>query len=220
MMPDDQLKPFSEHEVRSLVAYLASPVQTPLLATVETAAGLFNGRDLSGWQGAADLWQVESGEIVGRTAGLDHNEFLRSELAAGDFRLSLQVKLLQNLGNSGIQFRSETVGEAEVKGYQADVGPDWWGKLYEEHGRGLLWDRSGEAHVKPGEWNRYEVVAVGSRIRTSINGQPCVELDDPDGARRGIFAFQLHSGGPTEVRFKEIELELISEPDVAAKAGE
>jgi putative heme-binding domain-containing protein len=209
MMPDDQLKPFSEHDVRSLIAYLASPAQTPQLATAETAERLFNGLDLSGWQGNAELWQVEQGEIVGRTTGLDHNEFLRSELAAGDFRLTLEVKLVKNEGNSGIQFRSESVGEAEVKGYQADVGPGWWGKLYEEHGRALLWDHSGEEHVKPGEWNAYEIVAIGGQIRTSINGQACVELDDPDGARHGIFALQLHSGGPTEVRFRQIKLEVI-----------
>ena len=219
MMPDDQLKPFTEHEVRSLVAYLASPAQTPLLATAENVAGIFNGRDLSGWQGNAELWRVEEGEIVGRTSGLDHNEFLRGELAASDFRLTLLVKLVRNEGNSGIQFRSEAVGEGDVKGYQADVGPGWWGKLYEEHGRALLWDRSGEEHVNPGEWNAYEIEAIGSRIRTSINGRPCVELDDPDGARRGIFAFQLHSGGPTEVRFKEINLELISTSGETAKAG-
>ena len=30
-----------------------------------------------------------------------------------------------------------------MKGYQADVGPGWWGKLYEENGRGLLWDEVG-----------------------------------------------------------------------------
>ncbi|HUY32011.1 MAG TPA: family 16 glycoside hydrolase, partial [Pirellulales bacterium] len=210
MMPDDQLKPFTEHDIRSLVAYLASPLQTPFLATAENVAKFFNGRDLTGWQGDAGLWQVEEGEIVGRTSGLDHNEFLRSELAAADFRLTLQVKLLKNEGNSGIQFRGETVGQGEVKGYQADIGPGWWGKLYEEHGRALLSDRSGETHVKPGEWNTYQIEAIGSRIRTSINDQTCVELDDPDGARRGIFAFQLHSGGPTEVRFKGITLELLS----------
>ncbi|HEV3021625.1 MAG TPA: family 16 glycoside hydrolase, partial [Pirellulales bacterium] len=218
MMPDDQLKPFSEHELRSLIEYLASPSQTPFLATAESAANFFNGRDLAGWQGDATLWHVENGEIVGRTSGLDHNEFLRSELAAGDFRVSLDVKLVRNEGNSGIQFRSETVGGGEVKGYQADIGPGWWGKLYEEQGRGLLWGRSGEAHVRPGEWNHYEIVASGSRIRTKINGKPCVELDDAQGARRGIFAFQLHSGGPTEVRFKEIKLELMEAAD--EKAGE
>jgi putative heme-binding domain-containing protein len=36
MMPDDLLKTLSEHEVRSLVAYLASPAQAPLPAGSET----------------------------------------------------------------------------------------------------------------------------------------------------------------------------------------
>ena len=96
-----------------------------------------------------------------------------------------------------------------MKGDQADVGEGWWGKLYEENGRGLLWDKSGEAFVKLGEWNTYEVEAVGSKITTKINGNVSVDLDDPAGAKRGVFAFQLHEGGPTEVRYKDIKLELI-----------
>jgi hypothetical protein len=76
----------------------------------------------------------------------------------------------------------------------------------------LLWDRSGEAHIKPGDWNSYEVVAQGGKIRTSLNGAPCVDLDDPAGMRRGVFAFQLHSGGPTEVRFKDVRLEVLDPP--------
>jgi hypothetical protein len=95
-----------------------------------------------------------------------------------------------------------------VKGLQADVGAGWWGKLYEEHGRGLLWDKSGEAHVKVGDWNDYEIVAKGNTIRTFINGKPCVDLTDEKVARRGIFAFQLHSGGALEVRFKDLQLEV------------
>ncbi len=208
MMPEGLWANLPDHEVRSLLAYLASPAQVPALATPDTARALFNGRDLAGWIGDPKLWAVEGGEIVGRTAGIGHNAFLRSDLAAADFRLTLQVKLVANEGNSGIQFRSQALPEGEVKGYQADVGPGWWGKLYEENGRGMLWDKSGEPAVKAGEWNTYEVVAIGPRIRTSINGHPCVDLDDPTGARRGIIAFQLHAGGPTEVRFKDISLEL------------
>jgi hypothetical protein len=118
------------------------------------------------------------------------------------------VKLVNNAGNSGIQFRSEAIAGGEVKGYQADIGTGWWGKLYEEHGRALLWNKSGEAHVKSGEWNTYEIEARGSRLRTWINGQLCVDLDDPPGAKRGILAFQLHSGGATEVRYKDLKLQL------------
>ena len=209
MMPEDLLKPLNEVETRSLVAYLASPTQTSLAATPDNVKLFFNGHDLTGWVGAAGLWNVENGELVGRTLGLDHNEFLKSELSISDFRLEVEVKLVKNEGNSGIQFRSKAVENGEVQGYQADVGPGWWGKLYEELGRAILWDRSGEAHVKPGEWNRYVIEARGSQIRTWINGQLCVDLDDPSGARSGIFALQLHSGGATEVRFRDFKLEML-----------
>ncbi len=208
MMPVDIWKPLSDSEIRSLVAYLASPSQIPLLATEENATAFFNGKDLSGWLGNPMLWKVDNGEIVGKTSGLARNEFLKSEIAAEDFRLTLQVKLKANEGNSGVQFRSEALPDGEMKGYQADVGPGWWGKLYEENGRALLWDKSGEEFVKPGEWNAYEIVAKGGKIQTFINGRKCVDLDDPSGAKRGIFAFQLHSGGPTEVRFKDVKLEV------------
>jgi putative membrane-bound dehydrogenase-like protein len=209
MMPDDQLKPMSDHEVRSLIAYLQSPVQTALAASPENAKDLFNGKDLAGWDGDPKLWHVENGEIVGKSPGLKHNSFLRSQMVAADFKLTVKVKLVPNKENSGIQFRSEPLPAYEVKGYQADVGAGWWGKLYEEHGRGILSAKGGESHVKVDEWNIYEIEAKGSRIRAWINGQLCIDLDDPPGARRGIFALQIHSGGPMEVRYKDFHLDVL-----------
>jgi putative membrane-bound dehydrogenase-like protein len=219
LMPEDQWANLSAHEIRSLVAYLASPQQVPMLATPDNAVTFYNGKDLSGWQGDPELWTVEDGEIVGRTQGLERNAFLVSDLAAADFRLRFQVKLVGNEGNSGVQFRSEALPDGEMRGYQADIGPGWWGKLYEENGRALLWDRSGEAHVRPGDWNDYEIIAQGSRIVTRINGQTCVDLDDPAGLRRGVFGLQLHSGGPTEVRFRNLTLEVLG-PEPAPQPSE
>jgi putative heme-binding domain-containing protein len=234
MMPEDQLTPFSQHEVRSLFAYLSGAGQTPLLATPENVTTFFNGENLDGWIGAvagresaespggatSGLWSVENGEIVGRSSGLDHNEFLVSQLSLSDFRFACQVKLVDNAGNSGIQIRSMPQSNGEVRGYQCDIGAGWWGKLYEELGRGLLVDNDAEQHVKPGKWNHYEIVAVGSRVQTRINGQPCVDYSDPAGARRGVIAFQLHSGGPTEVRFRQLELTLLEPNPLETVTGE
>jgi len=55
-----------------------------------------------------------------------------------------------------------------------------------------------------------EIIAQGHQIRTFINENLCV---DPKGATRGIIAFQLHSGGKTELRFRNLKLELL-EPKV------
>ena len=103
---------------------------------------------------------------------------------------------------------AEPFGEYEMKGCQADIGAGWWGKLYEESGRALLSAKPGDAFVKTNDWNTYEILAVGGKIRTALNGHPCTDLDDPQVAPRGITALQVHAGGPTEVRFKDFQLEL------------
>ncbi|MCZ6597091.1 MAG: DUF1080 domain-containing protein, partial [Planctomycetota bacterium] len=207
-MPDGLLDSLGEDEVRDLVAYLASERQVPRLATPDNAGAFFDGESLAGWTGALGLWSVEDGEIVGKTDGLARNEFLRSDMELRDFRLTFEVRLTGDQGNSGVQFRSRELEHGEVAGYQADIGPGWWGKLYEEHGRAVLWDQSGESHVVQGGWNTYEILAVGARVQTRINGHLCVDLHDPEGARSGIVALQIHSGGPTEIRFRAFRLEL------------
>jgi len=210
MMPDDILKAASEFEVRSLMAYLQAPTQVPMLATADNVKDVFNGKDLTGWDGDKDVWSVQNGEIVGKTAtGLKRNTFLKSSLAVTDFKLSVKVRLTPNQENSGIQFRSEPLPDGEMRGPQADVGAGWWGKLYEESGRGLLAKEGGERHVKADEWNDYVVEAKGATVRIWINGQLVCDYTDAALSRRGVIGLQVHSGGPMEVRFKDLKLEVI-----------
>ncbi|MFN0008685.1 MAG: PVC-type heme-binding CxxCH protein [Planctomycetota bacterium] len=208
-MPEGLLDALTRSEIRDLVGYLRSPTQTPIRGTKANLRSFFDGRSLAGWTGDPALWSVEDGEIVGRTAGLARNEFLKSDYELGDFRLSLEVRLVGDAGNSGIQFRTRAREDGEVEGYQADIGPGWWGKLYEENGRALLSEGPAQDPVIADGWNLYEIEAVGSRVRTWINGKPCVDFDDPAGARRGIVALQVHSGGATEVRFRKMRVERV-----------
>lgn len=209
MMPEGLLTPLTDQEIRDLIIYLRQPAQVPMVATPETTALFFNGKDLAYWNGDRNIWRMENGELIGAAKdGLKQNDFLKSEFVLEDFRLVFKVKLTPDNANSGVQFRSEPFEAHEMKGPQADIGAGWWGKLYEENGRGLLWDKPGDAFVKTGDWNTYEIVAVGGKIRTAINGKVCTDLDDLKIARRGITGLQVHSGGPTEVRFKDFELEL------------
>jgi putative heme-binding domain-containing protein len=209
MMPDNLLQNLSGSEIRDLVGYLRNPTQTGFLASKENSNLFFNGKDLSGWHGDEKIWRLEKGEIIGSTTGLKRNTFLRSEMQVKDFRLEFLVKLAPDSGNSGVQFRSEPLPDGEMRGPQADIGKGWWGKLYEESGRGLLWKDSGEAHVKTMEWNHYKIEAIGAEIRTWINGKLCVDLKDDKVSRQGEIAFQVHSGPAMEVRFKDIRLEIV-----------
>ncbi|MFM7832975.1 MAG: DUF1080 domain-containing protein, partial [Planctomycetaceae bacterium] len=95
----------------------------PLLAEAQggLAEDLFNGRDLTGWQGEVAYWRVESGAIVGeigRGQTRNHNTWLvwtGGELA--DFELRLRVKLTGlPAANSGIQFRCQVDSVDHVSG--------------------------------------------------------------------------------------------------------
>ena len=209
MMPDNLLQNLTQHEVRSLFGYLRHPGQTPILANLENLPLFFNGKDLTNWVGDPSLWSVKNEEIVGKSNGLKKNQFLVSQMDLKDFRLEFQVKLTPNSENSGVQIRSLLLPDGEMRGPQADIGKGWWGKLYEESGRGLLWPKSTEDVVKLEDWNHYVIEANGPTIRTWINGKPAVDLTDSKLARRGQIGIQIHSGGPMEVRYKDFKLTLI-----------
>ena len=170
---------------------------------------LFNGKDLSGWEGDPALWSVKNGVLVGSTEGhpLRHNTFLITRENYSDFVLKLEIKLRNH--NSGIQFRSQRQPDYVVAGYQADAAEgNWWGSLYEERGRGVLvngWKGKGEKVIKANDWNQYEITARGNHIQLKLNGLVTAELDD-DKAHDGIIALQLHQGPPMQVEFRNMKL--------------
>ncbi|QDV06180.1 FG-GAP repeat protein [Planctomycetes bacterium Poly30] len=212
LMPMGQLETLAEDEAVALVAYLQSERQVPMRLTESGLDHVFDGETLAGWIGDEDLWSVREGAIVGTTPGIASNEFLISDFEVGDFRLIVDVKLDPDGGNSGIQFRSHLNEESGVAGYQADMGVGWWGSLYDEHGRAML-VQAEDVPVETGDWNTYEILAVGDRIQTAINGHLCVDFTDPEPTYRGILAFQIHSSAnPFEVSFKDLRIELDPEP--------
>src|SRR5262249_51566119 len=56
---------------------------------------LFNGKDLTGWEGLPDVWQVKDGAIVATTfpKGRKLNTFLCSTRSFKDFELEFDVRL-------------------------------------------------------------------------------------------------------------------------------
>ncbi len=178
------------------------------------AVELFNGRDLTGWEGDQSLWLVEDGAIVGRSPGIGENVFLATTDSYENFVLRMRVLLVNDQGNSGVQFRSEREpGSTEMIGYQADIGPGWWGNLYDESRRRKNLAEADPALIertlREGDWNDYEIRAEGARVQLLINGVETVDYTEEDAAieRSGRIALQIHSGPPMEVRFRNLRLE-------------
>lgn len=173
---------------------------------------LWNGVDLSEWDGDPDVWRVEDGAIVGFQGDTTQNTFLiyRGRSFA-DFVLRAEI-WVEAGGNSGIQYRS-TVTDADtwvVGGYQADAADEYWGMLYDELGRGILADASVAclASAAHNQWNRYEIRAEGGTLVHHVNDVECVrfEEDSTDAASEGVIALQYHIPGAFEVRFRALRL--------------
>jgi len=192
-------------EVRAEAVQATVAIAKAVSAEAKADEAFFNGKDLRGWDGMKKYWRVKDNAIVGGSdTKIPRNEFLWSKVPVEDFYLAVDVKLTPPSANAGIQFRSKKVDKhGQAQGYQADVGKGWWGKLYHEHGRGLL-DKNerGKDAVKPGDWNRYEILAVGPAIWTAINGTLCTALLDVKGEASGHIAVQIHSGAPQTVRYR------------------
>jgi hypothetical protein len=133
----------------------------PLLLVAATLhAGekqLFNGKDLTGWEGNSKLWSVQDGAITGKTSDsgdskISHNTFLIwKDGKVGDFELTFKYRIEK--GNSGVQYRSKQLEPGPfgpvVSGYQADfeAGKTYSGILYEEKGRGILAKRGEKTEI-------------------------------------------------------------------------
>jgi type 1 glutamine amidotransferase len=204
-------------------------------AESDDGISLFNGRDLSGWEGDENIWSVRDGAIMGATSketGLKVNNFLIWKGGQPrDFELRLKFKLIG--GNSGIYFRCEKQPEGEpLIGPQADFSADhrWTGVLMEwkkrdvlaERGQRVLIGAAGNKQVigslgdpqerlkavKDQDWNDYTVIAKGESVILKINGVTMCEVTDQDPRRpkSGHLALQVHVGPPMTVQFKDIWL--------------
>jgi poly(3-hydroxybutyrate) depolymerase/prenyltransferase beta subunit len=189
-------------------------------ALVETAGfvPLFNGKDLAGWEGDTAIWSARDGALVGTSHGLKHNDFLWTERSYGEFILKLTFRLTDGAGNSGVQFRSDRLPPHEMIGYQADLGQGYWGALYDESRRKRVLVQASDAALKElrkTRWNEYGIRAMGPKIRLTLNGKTSVDYTESDAGikREGKIAVQVHSGGPTEVAFKDVYIQPLPQPE-------
>lgn len=116
----------------------------------EDMVTIFNGADLSGWDGDPELWSVKDGVIHGETTPekkANGNTFLIwQDGTTKDFELRLSFRC-NTTNNSGIQYRSKHITEGDklrnkwvVRGYQHEIRnqnilPNVSGFIYDEGGR-------------------------------------------------------------------------------------
>jgi len=192
---------------------------------------LFNGKDLNNWiqyNGKAE-YRIEKGEIVGKTVYGTPNSFLSTKELYGDFILELDYKVNDTM-NSGIQIRSELhdandkcevtdlITPNRVHGFQIEIDPSsrgWSSGIYDEARRDwvypLVFNEKARTAFKHNNWNHVRVEAIGTHVRTWLNGVPCAHVVD-DMTLKGFISLQVHRiEKPTqegeEIRWKNIRIQ-------------
>ncbi|MDP6354351.1 MAG: DUF1080 domain-containing protein [Planctomycetota bacterium] len=223
---------------------MSSELSGPFVTTLEESAAasgfvsLFNGEDLSGWDGDEGLWSVEDGAIVGQFGDgedIPHNKFLIWR-GGEPKNFELHMTFWQDGNNSGIQYRSkeltEEVGPFGMSGYQCDVHPNppYNCQLYEERGRGivafrgqdvllaengdkyLIADRTPAEEVRNDEWHKFSVIANGNHLIQKLDDEIACEIYDHDPEKRaleGLIGIQLHRGPAMVVKTKDIWMKVL-----------
>jgi len=195
---------------------------------------LFNGKDLSGWDGAPGWWTVEDGALTAQSTPEKPctacNYLIWKGGQPKDFELTAEFKLSES-ANSGIQIRSKALPNWDTFGYQADMTGDGQlvGFVY-HHKRGLIAGRGEKVSIsadgkrdaqklgdpqellksfKKGDWNTYRIVCHGSEIVLYVNGAlmcQFADLDAKEAAAEGVIALQMHPGPPMKIQFRNIVL--------------
>jgi Domain of Unknown Function (DUF1080) len=132
---------------------------------------IFNGRDLTGWDGDPRLWSVKDGVIHGETTtenpAKGNTFIIWKDGKTADFELRLSFRC-NAANNSGIQYRSKHITDGKVgnawvvRGYQHEIRnenklPNVSGFIYDEGGkRGRIclvgeqatWEADGKKLIK------------------------------------------------------------------------
>jgi hypothetical protein len=187
------------------------------LPAKEKPIRLFNGKDLTGWEGAKGYWSVVDGAIRGaNTTEVPSSTYLFTRGSYRNFRLLLEVKQTRSPKHSPMHSAVAVLGEKMTdKGGNAFGfrGPlvmfcNDWG-IWDAHRRNRVVPVGpGPKAEKVGEWNLIEVLVVGNRIRCVANGTVVFDFTDKAGMlKESPIGLQLHSNSrPQEFHFRGLVL--------------
>ena len=102
-------------------------------------------------------------------------------------------------------------------GYQADLGQNYWGALYDESRRNKILAAPKKEELdevlKRDDWNRYRILCEGRHIQLWINDFKTVDYTEADAAieQKGLIALQIHGGPPGEAHYRNIQIRRIGQ---------
>lgn len=141
---------------------------------------IFNGKDLTGWSGPVDSYQVVDGALQCK-AGQGGTIFTDEDYE--DFIVRLEIKIPEG-GNNGLAIRYPGEGDTAYVGMCELQVLDNDSKKYatldprQYHGSAYGMAAAARGYQRPiGEWNFQEVTVKGSTIKVELNGFVILNTD-------------------------------------------
>lgn len=156
---------------------MAEDKSAPQEASEEGFVALFNGKNLDGWQGAKDGYEVVDGVLISKKSSGGN---IYTEKEYKDFVFRFEFKLEPG-ANNGVALRAPTKGDAAYVGMECQILDDGHKSYaniapYQAHGSiyGVIAAKRG-ALAKTGEWNSEEITLKGRDVKVVLNGQTIVD---------------------------------------------
>jgi len=163
-------------------------------------SSLFNGANLNEWTGDKSGYKIDNdGSIMVDTMATNHPGNMYTKDEYGNFALRFQFMLTPG-ANNGIGIRAPLDGDAAYVGMEIQVldneAPVYKDlHEYQYHGSvyGVIPAKRG--FLKPtGEWNEEEIVANGSHIKVTLNGEVILDGDIAEASKNGTADKREHPG--------------------------
>ncbi len=159
---------------------------------------LFNGKDLDGWVGNKQAYQVQDGNIVVDPKGEGGGNLL-TEKEYSNFIFRFEFQLTPG-ANNGLGIHAPLDGDVAYKGKEIQILDNTAEKYanlkeYQYHGSvyGIIPAKRGA--LKPvGEWNQEEIRVQGSKIKVILNGTTIVDGDFLEASKNGTIDGKDHPG--------------------------
>ncbi len=144
---------------------------------------LFNGKNLDGWWCRGDnkdAFQIKDSGVI-RVTGEKGGDWLFTDGQYGNFILRYEYKCVSGEGNSGVGIRAPKEGNPAFDGFEIQVLRPGWETPYQRScSLYSIQPPKVEADKPFGEWNSVEVMADGTRIRTTLNGTVIYDVHTTD----------------------------------------
>jgi 3-keto-disaccharide hydrolase len=157
---------------------------------------LFDGTSVQGWRMCGPGgFILDSGEGIIRSQG-GMGLFWYTPRMFRDFVLRLQWQEWRRQDNSGVFIRFPDPRDdpwiAVREGYEIQIYDDWDDPLYVTGAVYELAPARRVASLPPGEWNQFEITAIGPQISVSLNDELIVDRYKGERRLEGFIGVQNH----------------------------